>query len=53
MKLDRKKKEVNFLVQKHVKSEKAKANPDTIEGVIDKIDQLAFKLDQIQMNVVT
>lgn len=30
-----------------------KANPDTVEGLIEKIDALQIKLDQISMNVVS
>jgi hypothetical protein len=50
-KLDRKSKKVNFLIQQEKQALDEKASADTVEGVIDKIDNLAMKLDQISQNV--
>ena len=50
-KLDRKYKKVNFFIQTEKQALDDKASADTVEGVIDKIDNLAMKLDQISQNV--
>ena len=52
-KLDRKSKKVNFLVQQESYELEQKASADTVEGVIEKIDALQIKLDQISMNIVS
>ena len=52
-KTDRKSKKVNFLIQQEKQTLDEKANVDTVESVIDKIENLTLKLDQISMNVAT
>ena len=52
-KLDRKSKKVNFLVQQDQLTLEEKASPDSVEGIIERIDGLQIKLDTIQNNIVS